>query len=373
MSSDSTHSAATRRIMNQLGEENRIPVLNVAEGDIGVLFGFPIAGLLIASVLGADFLLVPLALLGLTVGTAVVYAAPAQVTAWRWLRDVGRFYLRRPRVTHSHPPDSDHDATEGGLVQYTPFTPAERTQDLTNVQRAWPGAGAIQRTDGTMEAFIEVEPANMDFAMSGDWQAVQEAGAEFANSELEFPLTFHATTRAFPVDRLVEQLDDRLSDPDVRDNPAFEELLAEYRERRPADLADTQQLRYYLGVEVDRLEVYNRYEQERTPGEKLSEIPVVGLLFTPFIARRHDLDDAEVQVAMFEKLDERIRTVRSEFIETVAGWSATRLSTLELFLLNMEFWNGEEYDAEGAADSIREEPAIQRASREDEVGGDPDA
>jgi hypothetical protein len=373
MSSDSTQSAATRRIMNQLGEENRIPVLNVAEGDIGVLFGFPIGGLLIASVLGADILLVPLALLGLTVGTAVVYAAPTQLTAWHWLRDIGRFYLRRPRVTHSYPPDSDHDATEGGLVQYTPFTPAERTQDLTNVERAWPGAGAIQRTDGTMEAFVEVEPANMDFAMSGDWQAVQEAGAEFANSELEFPLTFHATTRSFPVDRLVEQLDDRLSDSDVRENSAFQELLTEYRERRPADLDDTQQLRYYIGVEVDRLEVYNRYEQERTPGEKLSEIPVFGLLFRPFVARQHDLDDAEVQAAMFEKLDERIRTVRSEFIENVSGWSATRLSTLELFLLTTEFWNGEEHDPAVASDLIREEPALQREPRDDDTGGVPDA
>lgn len=358
--------------MNQLGEENRIPVVNVPEGDIGVLFGFPIAGLFVASLLGIDLLLLPLVLLGVTVGTAAVYAAPAQLTAWQWLRNVGRFYLDRPRVTHSHPTDSDHDATEGGLVQYTPFTPDERTQDLTHVQRAWPGAGAIQRRDGTMEAFLEIDPANMDFAMSGDWQAVQEAGAEFANAELEFPLTFHATTRSFPVGQVVEQLDDRLSDPDVRDNPAFQDLLEEYRGRRPADLADTQQVHYYIGVEVDRLEVFNRYEQEQTPGEKLADIPLAGLLFRPFVARQHDLDEAEVQAAMFEKLDERIRTVRSEFIESVSGWSATRLSTLELFLLNMEFWNGEEIDPETASGIVREQPAVSREPRPDASGGGSD-
>jgi hypothetical protein len=292
------------------------------------------------------------------------------LTAWEWLRDISRFYLLRPRVTHSHPADSEHDTTEGGLVQYTPFTPAERTQELTHVEQAWPGAGALQRQDGTMEAFLELEPANMDFAMSGDWQAVQEAGAEFANTELEFPLTFHATTHSFPIGQLVEQLDDRLNDPDVRENPAFQELLTEYREQRPAELADTQQLHYYLGVEVDRLEVYNRYDQELTPGEKLASFPVLGLLFRPFVARQHDLEEAEVQAAMFEKLDERIRTVRSEFVEQVPGWSATRLSTLELFLLNMEFWNGEEYDPETASGVIREGPAIRREAREDdgEVG-----
>ncbi|MFB6188969.1 MAG: hypothetical protein ABEI57_03720 [Halapricum sp.] len=359
--------------MNQLGEENRIPVFNVPEGDIGVLFGFPVVGLFVASVIDANLLLLPLTLLGLLLGTATVYAAPAQLTAWQWLRDVGRFYLQRPRITHSHPPESEHDPTEGGFVQYTPFTPAERTQELTHVERAWPGAGAVQRTDGTMEAFLEIEPANMDFAMSGDWQAVQEAGAEFANAELSFPLTFHATTRSFPVGQVVEQLDDRLSDPDVRANPAFEDLLEEYRERRPADLTDTQQLHYYLGVEVDRLEVFNRYEQERTPGEKLAEIPLVGLLFQPFVARQHDLDEAEVQAAMFEKLDERVRTVRSDFVENVSGWSATRLSTLELFLLNTEFWNGEEVDAETVDGLLREEPVVGREARADPTGGDDDA
>jgi hypothetical protein len=356
--------------MNQLGEENRVPVFNIPEGDLGVLLGFPIAGLFLASLLDANVLLVPLVTAGLTVGAAAVYAAPAQLTAWEWLRDVGRFYLARPRVTHSHPADSDHESTEGGVVQYTPFTPAERTQDLTNVQRAWPGAGAIQRTDGTMEAFLEIDPANMDFAMSGDWKAVQEAGAEFANSELEFSLTFHATTRPFPVGQVVEQLDDRLSDPDVRENPAFQNLLEEYRNRRPADLADTQQIHYYIGGEVDRLEVFNRYEQERTPGEKLAEIPLLGALFRPFVARQHDLDEAEVQAAMFEKLDERMRTVRSEFVESVSGWSATRLSTLELFLLNMEFWNGEEYGTEIASEVIREQPAVAREPRSDANGGE---
>jgi hypothetical protein len=61
--------------MNHLGEESRIPIVNVAEGDIGVLFGFPIGGLVLASLLGQNVLLLPLALVGLTVGTAVMYAA----------------------------------------------------------------------------------------------------------------------------------------------------------------------------------------------------------------------------------------------------------------------------------------------------------
>lgn len=358
MSADT--SAAGRRIMDQLGEQRRIPLLNVEEGDIGVLLGFPIAGLLIGSLL-ANVVVLPLVLVGVTLGVAIVYATPPHRTAWSWLRDVGRHYLLRPRLTLSTPADADHGSTKGGVVQYTPFTPGERTQDLTNIERAWPGTGAIERSDGTMEAFLEVSPANMDFAMSGDWQAVQEAGQAFANTELRFPLAMHATTRSFPVTSLVEQLEDRLDDQDVHTNPAFEALLNEYRQQRPAELADTRQHRYYLGVEASPLEVYNRYEQEPTPRERLTEIPILGVLFTPFVTRRADLAAPERRQAMFEKLDERVRTVRTEFVEDVPGWSATRLTTLELFVLAAEFWNGEEY--EDAERLLRTEPAVDARRR----------
>jgi len=39
-----------------------------------------------------------------------------------------------------------------------------------------------------MEAFIEIDPANMDFAMSDDWAQLQDAGEEFANKELDSKL-----------------------------------------------------------------------------------------------------------------------------------------------------------------------------------------
>jgi len=356
--------AASRRIMNELGEERRIPILNVEEGDIGVLLGVPILGLFAANLTGLEFLGLPLAAFGFALGTAIVYATPSELTAWSWLQDVFRFYTKRPRVTHSHPPGDSNSTTEGGLVQYTPFTVDERTQDLTNVERAWAGAGVVERMDGTMEAFLEVHPANMDFAMSGDWQAIQETGQEFANTELDVRLTFHATTRSFPVEPLVARMEDRLSDADVRENEVFQELIEEYREQRPTDLAESNRIHYYLGVEVDRHEVYNRFDREKTPSERLTDFPVIGFLFNPFLARREDLTDEELRQAMFDVLDARLRTVESELIEKVAGWSARRLTTVELFTLCMEFWNGEEIDAELVEPLLDETPAPGRHDQE---------
>ncbi|ELZ89088.1 hypothetical protein [Haloferax sulfurifontis] len=370
MSTDSD--AAERRLMDEFGEESRIPGLNIEEGDVGVLIVFPLLGLFIAGLTGIDSLAVPLIAGGIGLGAAVVYVTPDHLTAWAWATDVSRFAMR-PRQTFSAPIETDTDTTAesvrnaGGLANYTPFKPDERTQELTNIERAWPGVGAIQRSDGVMEAFIEVNPGNMDFAMSDDWASLQAAGTAFANTELDSKLTFHATTRSFPVEQLTENIERRLSDEDVTQNPVFRELLEEYRERRPRAMRNrgTQQIRFFIGVEVSPLEVYDRFHDERTPAEKLTELPGIGFLFTPFVTRREDLSKPEERARMFERLTTRITNIDSGFIQQASGWSARRVSTAELFILTMEFWNGHEHDYDNPQRVIRDHPIIGRSRRED--------
>ncbi|WP_426963488.1 hypothetical protein [Haloparvum alkalitolerans] len=363
--------AAARRMMEELGEESRVPYLNIEEGDMGVLIAFPIIGLFVAGLTGIDSLALPFVAGGFGLGIAVVYVSPDHLSAWTWTKDVYR-YVKRPRVTFSAPEEADSSTNEtarneGGLANYTPFKPDERTQDLTNIERAWPGAGAIQRDDGTMEAFIEIDPGNMDFAMSDDWAQLQEAGEEFANKELDSKLKLHATTRSFPVEQITENIEDRLNDEDVTENPIFRELLEEYRETRPKEMRKRgiQQVRYYIGVEVTPLEVYDRFRDEGTPAEKLTQFPVIGFLFNPFVTRRENLTDVERRAQMFEKLDSRVNDVRSEFIQQASGWSARRISTVELFVLNMDFWNGRENDYDNAERVVREQPIVGHSRREE--------
>ena len=370
MSSD--HNAAARRIMDQFGEESRLPYLNIDEGDVGVLIAFPIIGLFIAGFAGVESLALPFVASGFGLGVAVIYVSPGHLSAWTWTKDVYR-YAKRPRITFSVPeqPDSSPnkiDRNEGGLAAYTPFKSDERTQDLTNVKRAWPGAGAIQRGDGTMESFIEITPGNMDFAMSRDWARLQKAGEEFANKGLDSKLKFYVTTRSFPVERITETIEKRLKDDEVKQNPIFRELLEEYREKRTEEMRDggIQQIRYYIGVRVTPLEVYDRYRDEGTPAEKLTRFPIIGFLFNPFVTRREGLRSVERQARMFERLDSRVNDLRAEFIQQASGWSARRLSTVELFVLNMDFWNGREHDYDDADRVVREQPIIGHARREDE-------
>ena len=46
---------------------------------------------------------------------------------------------------------------------------------------------------------------------------------------------------------------------------------------------------------------------------------------------------------------------------------ARRLSTVELFVLNMDFWNGREHDQDEAAHVVRKQPIIGHSLREDET------
>jgi len=349
--------------MDELGVETRIPILNVAEGDLYLLVGLPVAGLLLTSLFGTDTLVLPFVLLGFALAVVTIYASPAHRPATAWLGALVRYYGTRPRVTYSVPKSDRASApaqtrTDGGLINHTPFTPDERTQDLTNIERAWPEAGAIQRTDGTMEAFLELDPGNMDFAMSGDWAQVQGIAQEFANTDLDHNLTIHATTRSFAVENVIAHLETRADDSDVAENPVFEELLAEYRKQRPIELDGTYEIRYFLGVEVAPMDVYNRYRDERSPAERLTTLPVVGFLFNPFVTRRENLSETELRAKLFEELDRRCRIVQTEFVQQVPGWSARRLSTIELFLRAMDFWNGEEHAYDDAETAVRDQPIV---------------
>ncbi|TKX86562.1 hypothetical protein EXE43_07700 [Halorubrum sp. SS5] len=334
-------SPASRRVMDTLGADRRLPIVGIDERDLYVLVSFPIAGLVGGAALGMDALVFPLICVGLAVGVAVVYAAPRQLSASTWLADVGHFYLRRPRTT-LHAAAANEATETDGVPQ--PFVVDEQTQELTALKRAWPGHGAIERTDGTMETYVELTPGNMDFAMADDWAARQAVGEAFADQELSFKLTLYTTTDPYPAATLVDQLDSRLADPDVAATESLRALIAAYRDQRPAELADTHRVRYFLGVEVTPIEVYERHPDERTPAERLSTLPVVGLLATPFVTRRDRLTEAELRGAQLEKLRERVRTVETEFVGKLSDCTARRLTTAELLGLATQFWTGSDVE-----------------------------
>ncbi|EMA61283.1 hypothetical protein C470_07144 [Halorubrum distributum JCM 13561] len=174
--------------------------------------------------------------------------------------------------------------------------------------------------------------------------ARRAVGEAFADQELTFQLTLYTTTDPYPAATLVDQLDSRLADPDVAATESLRALIAAYRDQRPAELADTHRVRYFLGVEVAPIEVYERHPDERTPAERLSTLPIVGVLATPFVTRRDRLTEAELRGAQLEKLRERVRTVETEFVGKLSDCTTRRLTTAELLGLATQFWTGSDVE-----------------------------
>jgi hypothetical protein len=333
---DPSATAATRRILATLTPERRVPVFGLRSGDAQVLASGPVVGLFLVSLVDARALVVPAALVGLFVSVALVVAAPPHLTAGAWVRTLGRYYLRRP--THSLAADPERGT---GRV---PFVPAESTQEVTNIARAWPGLAAVERTDGTLEAMVELEPTPMGFALSADWAGVESAITEFVNAEVDFPVKLHVRTRPFPVETVVGSTDSGPSTEESSTDRTRRLLTDEYRRQRRDALAQSTHPQYFLGISVSPVEVYERDAQEGTPAERLAGVPLLGVLARRVLHGREPLSPLERRERMAEKLDARVETLQTELFGRLDGWRARRLATAELYELCVEFWGGESTD-----------------------------
>lgn len=342
---ESGKDVASRRIMRQIGTSNYIPILNIRSADLwliiyttiatGVFFGF------IGSALSVDDLLLVGTVVGVILGAATVIANPTERRAWAWVKTAIASLLT-PNIVYAASATSERTArNEGGAMNYTPFKPDERTQDWVGVTRVLAGAGAAVRKDGKMEAFVELVPDNMDFATDDEWRARQRIAHQFVNNNLVGDLKFYATTRSFDLDAYIDRLRDRLNDDDVRHRPVIRELAHEYTERRPVEIRSQglQQVRYYIGLTVRPTDVQDARSEEPTPKEKLSRVPVLGALFTPFVERTAALPQSEREQKMVEELEARIEAFRSQYVSKMPGLYARRLSSVEMLALNARYFN----------------------------------
>lgn len=369
-----------RRIFARIGEKEYVPYVGWEWGDAYL----PLGGLFAGMILGIHLISGPLTLIGpffgLFVGFIILRASPSHVPATTWIKDMWRYALR-PKEIYSASANSDSEVrNSGGLKNLTPFKPDSRTEDLTDIKRAWPGAGAVLRTDGMIEGIIEIEPPNMDFAPEGSWASNQQTGKRHANEELPShpELKLHGTTEPFRIEELQERLDSRLADATVQERPVLRELIEELRDYRPQKMDErgTQQIRCFTVVSVAPEEATTKYQGEPTPGEKLYTTPLVGPLFR-LIGHLTGLGpnesqsytESELHQEMIEALHERMDTIENELFGNMNGFDTRQLSTAEVFSWGARFWNGNK-EAHREVEGILREQPISRAAKdgEDDLG-----
>lgn len=368
--SESDLSLAERRVMRTIGSDGYVPVLGIRRAEVWLLLysviGAAAIGGVLADITGVNLLFQTTAALGLLLSVGAITASPEGMSTTKWLNIAIRYVLR-PKVIRAASAEAPvEERNEGGVLNYTPFEPDDRTQDYTGVQEAFPGAGAVLRDDFQMEAFVEVIPDNMDFATEEEWRAKQRIAKRYVNHTQKGEIKMHATTRGFDLDSLTERLDDRASDRDIQARPVMRRLIEEYRTRRPREMRQqgVQEVSFYFGVTVDEQDVEDTYADEPTPIEKLSRVTVFGALFSPFVERASDLPPEERRARMIAELDSRIQNLRSELTEKMPGWTDRRLSTVEMLTLNARYWNGAHEETYDALERVMGGgPALRRSAR----------
>lgn len=362
--SDPSSVVIERRVMDRFGDIKRVPIplfRGMRRSDGYLIAGGALGGFLVGSLFDVNPLVFTVA--GLCLSILLVRASVSHKSTLDWVLDLIN-YLWRPKRYYAASADAPSAAqNDGGLSNITPFSPDTTTQDLTMIDRVWPGTGAVLRSDGRMEAILEIEADQMDHAQSDEWAAMYDVARDFANDEIENPVTLHVVTEPFDLANVEDRLEDRLGSPDIQNHDTLKELLAEYRNQRPRRIRErgTQEPRFFISVVATRDEIDTVDTEERRPLEKLARTPLVGVIFRPFVTTQRDLSDAEVYERMFEKLEQRVDTAQETLVKRTPGFSGRRLSTIEMLSIQAKQLNHHRDGYDDLETVIRSSPAIGRA------------
>lgn len=273
-------------------------------------------------------LTLPIGAVGVVLGAVGVYLTPDHRATDEWLATMLE-YRHRPSQ-QSHATASDH----------------------TQVERVYPAADAIERADGALVGIVRVEPPSMALATDAEWREQAAAFQDFLNTTVDYPIQLYATTRPFDVDAYLAHFEDRLADPDVRENEQLEQLIEEYidwyeddQERRQTTIRD-----HYVVVPIHPREV--RFEEESIV-QKLTRLPILGVFIQVWFAPGLE----EERTAMLNQLDERTRLI-ARGLREIDGVSTGRVSASHAAELVAAFWRGEAVSIDDADQVLGTNPVV---------------
>ncbi|WP_276248579.1 hypothetical protein [Haladaptatus sp. YSMS36] len=270
----------------------------------------------------------PLAALAIAVGVVFVYLTPSYATSLDWLETFVGYQRSEKELTH------------------------DEAKEYTQLERVYPRAGAIERTDGTVIGMVQVDPPSMALATDAEWRQKAESFQDFLNTTVEFPIQIFSTTQQFPVEDYLGRYEARLTDPDVKSNPRLSALIENYIDWYSEDL-DQRRMTirdHYVIITVTPADV--QFERESLM-QKLAALPFVGLFVRAAFAPRIE----EQREAMFDTLDERLRRVETG-LRGIEGCGARRIPVEDATQLIGEFWAGESREYGDMQRVLRTRPLV---------------
>lgn len=373
---DGGQTPASRGIINEEGKEDRIPLIGWRKSDVIFIVAATLIGFFLIGPQTGGFWL-PTTIVCAAGSLFTVYLKPKSLSVFEAIR-IGFEYVKEPSVVYAAGEDADADnRNEGGLLNYTPFSPSSRTQDMVQMQMAFPEASAVLTEDGRMETMIEIDGANMDFAYDEEWAGRQQVGKHYVDRYVEDRVKIHGDTQPFKFGEVIDRIESRLNDEDIENTKVAQAVLDEYADKRPEQVEDrgTQNVSVYLIIGVTEDEVSGGYTEEKTTVEKLAGVPVIGR-----VARRFDNQEERRRAEenlyqnMIEKLDEMAKIVETSLINETKGYNPRRVSTIEHTTIIAKEFNSNTI-SESAVESIMQDTktdaiATDRGINENNLNGD---
>lgn len=354
----STNDDPARFTLDSLAEPNEVPVLGLEASDFWAITGPAGAGILLTALLRLGLAGVALTGFLMVCGGVLVYVAPGYLNVKEWLHTLW-YYAKQPaRVNNVSAPEREADESFLERAQED-----HGASEFTQVRRFFPEKQAIERTDNRLAGAIKIEPPNMDFATPDDWARVMSACEEWANKSLEpdFEVQLYVTTRSFPIEDYIENLQGRLGDEDVRENSVFEAIIQETIDRRPQQIQDagTELPHFYMIVDVGEGDISTPAGGDKSSLQKLADVPILGIPVELFTSLREGITDRRKQAQMGTQLERKLQRIESNLIQGIEGYDSRRVPVEEWAAMLSHFWEGEEPDFDSEdRQRIRTQPAV---------------
>lgn len=297
-----------------------------------------------------------------TCSLTLIFAAPSYINVTEFLSTI-RYYIKRKGVVDNTAKAAVPDDVEDGLLRE--FKADETTREMTGIQRFYPESHIVERTDGHYLAALRIEAPNRDFDSAEDFASLAMDIGEQTNKNIDFDFQFYVTTRPFPIEDYISELEARLDDEDIQKKPVMEAILKEKIRRRPEDLRErgTEIPHYYLITTVSPRDIDIEKSGTKSPMERMVDLPFIGLFFEMVTNIRSDVADHQREVRMIQRVRQKISQLDSAIIQSHGEFDSQPVSTAEYSELMHSFWTGEnrvspEIRQQGAVKGVTDIPEV---------------
>ncbi|RLM94335.1 hypothetical protein [Haloarcula sp. Atlit-7R] len=343
--------------------------------DIAVGLGLPLMVFLFLTINDVSVMFTaPIVLFVATCSLTLIFAAPSYLNVSEYLSTL-RFYFKRKGVVDNTSTESVPDDIEDGLLRE--FKADETTREMTQIKRFYPNAHVVERTDGNYLAALRIEAPNRDFDSADDFASLAMDIGEQANKNVDFYFQFYVTTRPFPIEDYISELEARLDDEDIQTKPIMEAILKEKIERRPEDLKQrgTEIPHYYLICKVSPRDINIEKSGTKSPIERMVDIPVIGFFFEILTNIRSEVEDHQREVRMLQQVRRKVSKLDNACVQSHGEFESRPVSSAEYSEIMHSFWTGEnraspEIRQQGAVTGVTDIPEVKEHLKSRTSDGD---